>query len=175
MKHQTEWVYQYDGEGNRIGLVEVECAEPDDTHIIDDDSRWFAPYEKEIIRRERQRQVRYDISFRERAIADMETKVLQERFKSGYCPAEFDEVIEDWYQTDTGNWKRHRIHVTSQNVPYIYTEIQKRLSSFGVNHMTFVDIREVLEIVSAAYQSADVQGLDKPLIRLSHSQLKKSA
>lgn len=175
MRHQTEWVYTYDTEGNRTGMIEVDCPEPDEPHTIEDDSRWFAPYEREIIRRERQRQVRYDISFRERAIADMEAHILQERFKSGYCPAEYEEVIEDWYQTDTGRWKRHRIHVTSQNVPFIYSQIQKRLASFGVNHMSYVDIREVLEIVSGAYQSADVRGLDKPIICLSHNQLKKSA
>lgn len=125
---------------------------------------WYDDLEREVIRRENAHKTRCTVTPRENEIARMEIKILQERRKNGYCPAEIDETIEHWYQTQSGQWKRHRVDITTQHTQYIYAEIQKRLASFGVNHMSIHDLRDVLDMVSAAYTSADVKQLHKPPI-----------
>lgn len=127
---------------------------------------WWDAIEREVIRRDNAHRTRHTITPREQQIAKMEVKILQERRKNGYCPAEIDEILEHWYQTSTGKWKVERVAITTQHKQYIYSELQKRLSSFGVNHMSVQDLRDILDMIDAVYQSADVQDLDKPIIDL---------
>lgn len=57
-----------------------------------------------------------------------------------------------------------RVKVQEQNTDVIAEQIQKLVGSYGVSSMTKADIYDVLNVVSACYESADIRGMDKPLI-----------
>ena len=160
----TKWVYTYDDKGNRTGLAEVPVNDDTEDTIADKTRQWDK-VEQSFIDRSRAMRHRYEQSFRERAIADTERKILQERKKTGYCPAHYEERVRFKYQTASGNWKDVYEVIVKQNTSYIIAELQDRLATWGVHHMTGRDIQETLEVVSACYWSADVRALPRPIVK----------
>lgn len=176
---KQEWVYKFDAEGNRIGLVQRETYDDEPVTLPANSVwGWYQDIEELVIEHERQREYRCELVPREKAMLDTEKKILQYRTKSGYCPAEYEETIEHWFRHASGTTGVHREQITRQNVRYVCEQMQRQLASYGVQHMTIRDIIETLNVISAVYASAEAHGYDKPLLTLnskSHNRIKKSA
>lgn len=160
--NRTEWVYTYDDNGNRTGLIEQ--AVTADVPPSPVQGQWYSDIENEIERRAVASSYRYTITPMEQAIFRAERNVLQRKPKRGVNMTTYERVLEHWYTKPNGVTGVERIKVQEQDTKLIASLIQKMVASYGVNSMTETDIYDILNVVSACYESADIRGLDKPLL-----------
>ena len=159
---RTEWVYTYDDKGNRTGLVEQEIVADAPPSPVQ--GQWYSDIENEIERRAVASSYRYHITPMESAILTAERKVLTRKPRRGVNMTTYERIIEQWYTEPDGTTGVARVKVQEQDTDVIAEQIQKLVGSYGVSSMTKDDIYDVLNVVSACYESADIRGTDKPLI-----------
>lgn len=152
----TKWVYRYDEQGNRIGLIEV----PDEDTSNDDMAygefyTWYVKLEKAVIIHEMWSHYKTVISTVDQMVLNLELEALRYSEKNGFQPSITRKEIIDVYWTESGDKKHTKITINKQNVRWIYNYIRRRMQSM---RMRFYDrdISDTLHHVSNAYMASEM-------------------
>lgn len=158
-----EWVYRYDDEGRRIGLVELpeDEARPIKKAGM---TAWYVPIENEVLKRDPFLWHHTTITPLERDMQKYELKALRDNRHRPFSSR--IKTIQSVRYTEAGYRVIDEYDIVSQDTPYILSTIHKLLGSTG-RIISFRQIRGILQDISDIYVASDVQ--DKPVtLQISH-------
>lgn len=147
-----EWVYKYDDDGNRVGLVKKEAA-PSPTKKAGMTS-WYVAIENEVITREHWHDHHTTITPLERDMQRYELKALQDDRHKPF--SSYIRTIQTVRYTEAGYKVTDDIDRVCQDESYIIKVIQKQLGSTG-RIIGYRQIRTILQDISDVYLAADIK------------------